>query len=99
MARAPVLPTRDRLLSKRACARLLGFHVTYWNRYYRQFTRLVRGRRYRSAKPGGKGVPRWLESAVIAHMHLDLVSQPAAPIALPPAAQASVQGAATERVA
>ena len=43
--------------------------------YAKRFPLLMRGRRLVQATPGGRGTIRYLKSAVIAHLHLELACE------------------------
>jgi hypothetical protein len=81
------LPLDDALLSAEEASTLVKVSRSRWDAYAHRFHALVRGRRIVQANPHGKGVVRWLRSAVIAHMHLELARErPTAPASLPHAA-------------
>lgn len=46
-----------------------------WDSYVARFTLLMRGRRLVQVTPRGRGTMRYLKSAVIAHLHLELASE------------------------
>ncbi len=51
-----------------------------WDGYWKRFPALKRGCRIVQVNPQGKGVRRWLRSAVIQHMHTELAREhPRAP--------------------
>lgn len=72
MPRPKAYPVADALLSAAEAGGLVHVSRSRWDAYARRFPALVRGRRIVHANPGGKGVARWLRSAVIAHMHDEL---------------------------
>lgn len=74
MPRHRVLPTDDALLSAREACVLVHISPSRWFGYAKRFRALTRGRRVVQANPGGKGVYRWLKSAVIEHMHVELAN-------------------------
>ncbi len=73
MPRPRPLPSDDALLSAAEAAALVKVSRSRWDGYSRRFSALVRGRRVVQANPEGPGVTRWLRSAVIEHMHRELV--------------------------
>ena len=73
MARTKPLPVQDALLTARLAAALIGMSKSRWWAYARRYPALVRGRRFVSVM-GGKQSPRWLQSALVEHMHLELPS-------------------------
>lgn len=72
MPRARILPLEDSLLSALEACGLVHVSRSRWDAYARRYPALVRGRRIVRANPDGKGVARWLRSAVIEHMHDEL---------------------------
>jgi len=66
------LPTDDALLSAGEACALVHVSRSRWDAYAKRFPALIRGRRLVQANPNGKGVYRWLRSAVIEHMHDEL---------------------------
>lgn len=74
MPRARILPTDDALLTAAEAGALVHVSRSRWDAYARRYQILVRGRRIVRANPNGKGVSRWLKSAVIQHIHLELAS-------------------------
>lgn len=80
MPRPRPLPTDDSLLSAAEACALVKVSRSRWDCYAKRFPALVRGRRIVQANPSGKGVYRWLRSAVIEHMHNELAREhPRAP--------------------
>jgi hypothetical protein len=81
------LPSDDALLSAEEACALVHVSRSRWDAYAARFHALVRGRRIVQVNPKGKGVTRWLKSAVIEHMHHELARErEAAPASLPHAA-------------
>ncbi|MFO0931977.1 MAG: hypothetical protein U1E39_04630 [Planctomycetota bacterium] len=74
MPRPRILPTDDALLTAAEAGALVHVSRSRWDAYWRRYEALVRGRRIVRANPNGKGVSRWLKSAVIHHMHCELAS-------------------------
>jgi len=72
MPRPRQLPLEDALLSAAEACALVKVSRSRWDTYARRFKALTRGRRVVQANPAGKGVVRWLRSAVIEHIHLEL---------------------------
>jgi len=72
MPRPRQQPLEDALLSAGEACALIHVSRSRWDGYASRFAALKRGRRIVQANPNGKGVVRWLRSAVIAHMHLEL---------------------------
>jgi hypothetical protein len=70
--RARILPLEDSLLSALEACGLVHVSRSRWDAYARRHPALRRGRRIVQANPNGKGVARWLRSAVIEHMHDEL---------------------------
>jgi len=66
------LPIDDALLAAAEACALVKVSRSRWDAYARRFRALVRGRRIVQVNPHGKGVVRWLRSAVVAHIHLEL---------------------------
>lgn len=80
MPRPRPLPPEDALLSAAEASALVHVSRSRWDAYARRFPALVRGRRIVQVNPEGKGVYRWLRSAVIEHMHRELARErPPAP--------------------
>lgn len=75
MPRPRILPTDDALLTAAEAGTLVHVSRSRWDAYWRRYEALVRGRRIVRANPNGKGVSRWLKSAVIQHIHLELTSE------------------------
>jgi len=65
-------PTDDALLSAGESCALVHVSRSRWDGYARRHPALIRGRRIVRANPNGKGVARWLKSALIEHMHDEL---------------------------
>lgn len=72
MPRPRQLPLEDALLSASQAGGLVHVSRSRWDAYSKRFPALIRGRRIVQANPRGKGVARWLRSAVIEHMHDEL---------------------------
>ena len=72
MPRARILPVEDALLSAAEACALVHVSRSRFDAYAKRFPALIRGRRIVHANPNGKGVVRYLRSAVIAHMHVEL---------------------------
>lgn len=68
----PSLPTDDALLDMREAGALCKVHWKRWPAYAERFPALQRALRVVQVNPEGQGVKRWLKSAVIEHMHLEL---------------------------
>ena len=75
MPRARELPADDRLLSAGEAGAMCKVSRSRWDSYSARFQLLLRGRRLVQVTPGGRGTMRWLKSAVIAHLHLELASE------------------------
>ena len=75
MPRPRELPTDDCLLSAAEAGAICKVSRSRWDGYSQRFPLLLRGRRLVQATPGGRGTMRWLKSAVIAHLHLELASE------------------------
>lgn len=91
MPRARPLPADDSLLCRLVAGAMVGVSKSRWDSYAARFDTLRRGRRVVQVNPEGKGVYRWLKSAVIEHIHLELANE--RPPSLPKAA-AAPEGAA-----
>ena len=72
MPRSRELPTDDCLLAAGEACGLCKVSRSRWDGYSKRFPLLLRGRRLVQVTPGGRGTMRWLKSAVIAHLHLEL---------------------------
>lgn len=68
------LPLDDGLLTAGEAAARICISKNRWWTYYRRHECLVRGRRVVRVDEDGRGVYRWLRSAVIAHIHNELPS-------------------------
>ena len=68
------LPPEDALLSAGEACALVHVSRSRWDAYAKRFRALTRGRRVVQANPSGRGVYRWLKSAVIEHMHVELAN-------------------------
>jgi hypothetical protein len=66
------LPLDDALLSKAECGALCKVEKDRWPAYAQRFPALRRALRVVQVNPEGRGVDRWLKSAVIEHMHREL---------------------------
>lgn len=75
MPRPRQLPLEDSLLSATEACGLVHVSRSRWDAYARRYPALRRGRRIVQANPTGKGVARWLRSAVIQHMHDELACE------------------------
>lgn len=93
MPRPRELPTEDCLLSAAEAGAICKVSRSRFDAYVRRFPLLMRGRRLVQVTPGGRGTIRYLKSAVIAHLHLELVSE------REPAAEADDVVASTEQEA
>lgn len=86
MPRPRHLPLDDALLDLDEAAALCKVSPSRWKAYAARFPRLVRACRKVQVNPQGPGVDRWLKSALIEHMHLDLACSPGRPGAPVPTA-------------
>lgn len=84
MPRPRPLPTDDTLLDKEEARTLVKVSDSRWDSYWKRFPALVRGRRIVRVNPHGKGVTRFLKSAVIQHMHEELARERTAAPAISP---------------
>lgn len=75
MPRARQLPPDDALLDKEEARTLVKVSDSRWDGYWKRFPALVRGSRIVRVNPKGQGVRRWLHSAVVEHLHLELASE------------------------
>jgi hypothetical protein len=75
MPRPRELPTDDCLLSAAEAGAICKVSRSRWDSYSKRFPLLIRGRRLVQATPGGRGTIRYLKSAVIAHLHLELACE------------------------
>lgn len=75
MPRPRELPTDDCLLSAAEAGAICKVSRSRWDGYVARFTLLRRGRRLVQVTPGGRGTIRYLKSAVIAHLHLELACE------------------------
>jgi hypothetical protein len=66
------IPPEDALLSAAEASGLVKVSRSRWDAYVKRFPTLLRGRRLVRVNPDGKGVMRYLKSAVIEHIHVDL---------------------------
>jgi hypothetical protein len=73
------LPATDALLSAAEACALVHVSRSRWDAYALRFPALVRGRRIVQANPGGKGVVRYLRSALVEHMHTELARERPSP--------------------
>ena len=74
MPRPRELPTDDCLLSAAETGAICKVSRSRLDGYVKRFPLLMRGRRLVQVTPGGRGTIRYLKSAVIAHLHLELAS-------------------------
>lgn len=74
MPRPRILPTEDGLLSAAEASGLVKVSRSRWDAYVKRFPTLLRGRRLVRVNAEGKGVMRYLKSAVIEHIHLELAN-------------------------
>lgn len=74
MPRPRILPIDDALLSAGEACVLVHVSRSRWDAYAKRYRALTRGRRVVQANPGGRGVYRWLKSALIEHMHVELAN-------------------------
>ena len=72
MPRPRELPAEDCLLSAAEAGAICKVSRSRWDSYSKRFPLLMRGRRLVQVTPGGRGTMRYLKSAVIAHLHLEL---------------------------
>lgn len=72
MPRPKAYPVEDALLNATEACGLVHVSRSRWDAYARRYPALRRGRRIVQANPNGKGVARWLRSALIQHMHDEL---------------------------
>lgn len=72
MPRQRQLPLEDALLSAGEACALVHVSRSRWDGYAKRFPALLRGRRVVRVNPTGKGVVRWLRSALVEHMHCEL---------------------------
>ena len=73
MPRPRPVPIDDALLNAEEASALCKVSRNRWDNYVKRFPTLLRGRRNVQVNPTGKGVYRYLKTAVIEHMHYDLV--------------------------
>jgi len=69
------LPLDDALLNALEASTLCKVSRSRWDDYVTRYPTLLRGRRLVQVNPTGKGVMRYLRSAVIEHIHHDLPRQ------------------------
>jgi hypothetical protein len=62
----------DALLDAEEASSLCKVSRSRWDAYAARFPALVRGRRLVQVNPEGRGSMRWLKSACIEHIHLEL---------------------------
>ncbi len=72
MPRQRPLPLEDLLLNATEACAICKVSRSRWDGYAKRFPALVRGCRIVQVNPTGKGVARWLKSAVIEHIHREL---------------------------
>lgn len=95
MPRARQLPIDDRLHDAAESSAIVKVSRSRWDNYASRFPALRRGRRIVQVNPQGKGVYRWLKSALIEHIHLELPNdRPLAPKAPKPAPSTATGGTA-----
>jgi hypothetical protein len=75
MPRPRPIPVEDKLLAAGEAGDLLHVSRSRWDGYWRRFPALVRGCRVVQANPQGRGVRRWLRSALVEHMHCELARE------------------------
>lgn len=75
MPRPRELPTEDCLLSAAEAGAICKVSRSRFDCYVKRFPLLIRGRRLVQVTPGGRGTMRYLKSAVIAHLHLELTAE------------------------
>jgi len=85
MPRPRELPADDCLLSALEAGAICKVSRSRWDCYSKRFPLLMRGRRLVQASPGGRGTMRWLKSAIVAHLHIELTADRApTPVAVAP---------------
>lgn len=72
MPRPRELPADDCLLSAAEAGAICKVSRSRFDAYAKRFPLLIRGRRLVQVTPGGRGTMRYLKSAVIAHLHIEL---------------------------
>lgn len=72
MPRPRPLPPEDALLSAAEASALVKVSRSRWDAYVKRFPTLLRGRRLVRVNAEGRGVMRYLRTAVVEHIHLDL---------------------------
>lgn len=72
MPRQRPLPLDDALLNASEACAICKVSRSRWDTYAKRFQALLRGCRIVQVNPTGKGVARWLKSAVIEHIHREL---------------------------
>lgn len=72
MPRPRPLPLDDALLNAAEASALVKVSRSRWDAYVERFPALRRGRRIVQVNPTGKGVARYLRSAVVEHVHHEL---------------------------
>jgi hypothetical protein len=75
MPRPRPLPAEDALLDIEEARTLLKVSKSRWDSYWKRSAALLRGCRRVQVNPQGKGVRRWLRSAVVEHMHHELARE------------------------
>jgi hypothetical protein len=75
MPRPRPLPSDDQLLDAEAARTLIIVSKSRWDGYWKRYPALVRGCRIVQVNPQGKGVRRFLRSAVIEHIHNELARE------------------------
>ena len=69
----PRLPLDDRLLTAQEAAWKIGMHRCSWYGYAKRYPLLMAGRRWVKVSGNStRGVLHWLNSALVAHMHIEL---------------------------
>jgi len=72
MPRHRPLPPEDALLNAVEASSLVKVSRSRWDAYVKRFPALLRGRRIVQVNPTGKGVARYLRSAIVEHIHREL---------------------------
>lgn len=72
MPRQRPIPLDDVLLNAIEACTICKVSRSRWDDYAKRYTALIRGCRIVQVNPTGKGVARWLKSAVVEHIHREL---------------------------
>jgi hypothetical protein len=72
MPRQRAIPLDDVLLNATEASTICKVSRSRWDTYAKRYPALIRGCRIVQVNPTGKGVARWLKSAVVEHIHREL---------------------------